>query len=226
MPRGRFPARMRARTPDPSQSAAYLLRWQGKELHAHLERFPRLVSPDMFGNDQPLELEVGCGTGDFLCALAARTPHVNYIGVDDSLKSLYRAVEQAAALSLANITFIKSNIKLLYPLLVPDSLPAIYLHYPVPILTAKERRRGVLSAAFMDAVYRTLVPGGYLSLITDEVRVLHDVLALIRNDPRFAIVPEGEYRLQLDEGLKSQHQRFWEERDRPPLRCEIVKREA
>jgi len=223
MPRGRYPARRRSRVPAASLQSEYLIRWYGGELHTHPERFPRLISPDLFGNQQPLELEVGCGTGEFLCGLAARTPQVNYVGVDTSLKSLYRAVEQAAEYALTNVRFIKANIKLLYPLLLPDSLPAVYLHYPVPEMTSKERRRGVISQAFLDQVQRALVPTGRLSIMTDEVRLFAELLELARADRRFAIVPEGQFRLQLDEELKSHHQRFWEARGRPPMRFEIEK---
>jgi tRNA (guanine-N7-)-methyltransferase len=49
--------------PPPEVAAKYLLFWAQGELYANPDQFPDLTSATIFGNDHPLELEVGCGTG-------------------------------------------------------------------------------------------------------------------------------------------------------------------
>ena len=38
--------------------------------------------PALFGNDNPVEMEIGCGKGGFICELAARHPDVNFLAVE------------------------------------------------------------------------------------------------------------------------------------------------
>ena len=38
--------------------------------------------PAIFGNQQPLALEIGCGTGHFVMARAAQQPEVNFLAID------------------------------------------------------------------------------------------------------------------------------------------------
>src|SRR5437773_10446225 len=98
---------LKAAPPDEQTACKYLFDWHGSELFNAWERFPRLDSAHLFGNERPLELEIGCGTGDFLCSLAVQEPAANFVGLDISLKSLFAAVERARLLSLDNIRVMK-----------------------------------------------------------------------------------------------------------------------
>src|SRR5687768_1021488 len=89
---------LKAVPPDEETARKYLLHWQSGDLHHAPESFPRISSAELFGEDRPLELEIGSGTGEFLCALAACDPAANFLGVDISLKSVYVAVHKARAL--------------------------------------------------------------------------------------------------------------------------------
>src|SRR5438128_1490010 len=89
--------------PDEQTASKYLFVWHARELYHRPDQFPRIASEHLFWDERPLELEIGCGTGEFLCGLAAREPAANFVGIDISLKSLYAAVENARSLSLDNI---------------------------------------------------------------------------------------------------------------------------
>src|SRR5262245_29298564 len=154
--------------PDPQAARQYLRRFSSKELYARPETFPPLDSCHLFGNDRPLHLEVGCGTAEFLCALALDNPYENFVGVDIAAKPLFKAVRNAAAQALPNILFVKADIALLCPLLAEGSLQAIYPHFPDPHMRTRFRKRRVLSEDFLDHAERALAPGGLLSFMTDH----------------------------------------------------------
>src|SRR5581483_102093 len=103
-----------------------------KELFQNPDMFLPLDSRHLFGNDLPLELEIGCGTAEFLCALAHEHPQTNFVGVDISSKPLFKAISTAEALALPNVKFIKGDFNRMYSLLLADALQAIYLHFPDP----------------------------------------------------------------------------------------------
>ena len=229
MPRKTFLNRhTKASPPDEAVAAKYLLHWHTGDLYRSLEKFPTLTSKALFGNDHPLEIEIGCGTGEFLCGLAAERPISNFLGLDINLKSLFVGVEIARSASLENIKFIKAPVQYLYPLMPQDSLQAIYMHFPDPLLRPKYRKRKVLNEVFLAHLSRTLQPGGLFSIVTDNVELFEDVLALVEESPYFRKTHTERYLTGFEPHAKSRYQLYWEAHDKPIFRLELesVKRET
>ena len=211
------------RPPEPWAAQQYLRRFSSKELFAHPERFPPLDSIHLFGNDRPLHLEIGCGTAEFLCALALDQPGANFVGIDVAAKPLFKAVREAAALALPNILFVKGDIGPLSPLLADDSLEAIYVHFPDPHMKRRYRKRRVISEIFLDRAERALAPGGLLSFMTDHQAFFLETLALLEGDRRFARTHAERYLVGFEPAAKSYFQRLWEQHGLPTLRVELRK---
>jgi tRNA (guanine-N7-)-methyltransferase len=217
---------LKAVLPDEQTAAKYLLVWSGDELYHRPERFPYITSGELFGNDAPIELEIGCGSGDFLCSLAAMEPATSFVGLDISLKSLHVAVEKARALALDNIKFIKAPVQLVYPLILPDSLQAVYLHFPDPCLRPKFRPRRIFTPDFLDEMHRVLSPQGRLSVMTDVPELFTSMLATVEADPRFEKTHPERYLTGFDRTAKSRYQAIWERHGREPMRFEVRKSET
>ena len=66
--------RMMASPPDERTAQKYLLWISGWSLHNEPENLPTIDSLSLFSNNRPLELEAGCGSGEFLCSLAVENP--------------------------------------------------------------------------------------------------------------------------------------------------------
>ena len=169
-------------------------------------------------------MEIGCGTGEHLCALAAESPAALFVGIDLSLKSPVRAVERARALSLDNVKFIKAGIYLVYPLLEPNSLRAVYLHFPDPCLRPKFRKRRIFNEGFLDRVYYALAEEGLLSVMTDVPPLFMDMLAQVEKDPRFVKTHPERYLAGPDSSIKSRYQATWEKYGIYPMRFVVKKR--
>jgi tRNA (guanine-N7-)-methyltransferase len=136
---------------------------------------------------------------------------------------LFEAIRTASTLSLTNIKFIKANFKLMYPLLVPDSLQAVYLHFPDPNCRSKFRKRQIFSQIFLDQIYDALVAQGCLSVMTDHREFFMEMLALVEQDLRFAKLHEERFLVGFETEVKSRFQRIWEGHGLPTLRFEIKK---
>ena len=61
---------------------------------------------EIFGNSNPVRLEVGCGKGKFVCELAAKNPHINFVAVEKISNVLIEALERAMAEGLKFIYFL------------------------------------------------------------------------------------------------------------------------
>ena len=218
--------RMRTSLPDEHTAQKYLLWISGWNIHHEPEKLPSIESSSLFSNNRPLELEAGCGSGEFLCYLAVESPERNFVGVDLHAKSLYRAVENASGLELDNILFVRADFRQIYPLLAPDSLSTVYLHFPEPPTNRISRRRVIFSEHFLEEMHRALVPEGRLGVVTDHEEHLFEMLEMAESDERWEKTHEKRYLTGFERGVKSRFQQLWEDRGRLPLRFELTKRDG
>ena len=225
MPRRTFLRYTKADALDEQAVHSYLLRFRPEALYHHWQTFPTVTSTDLFANAHPLELEIGCGSAEFLCSLAVKAPGTNFVGIDISEKLLSRAVEIASSLQLANIKFINADFRFMYPLLRPHSLQAVYLHFPDPHLKPRCQKRRLLNAAFLDLLSTALISAGRLSVMTDIESFFLDMLLLVEQDPRFKKVHAQRYLLGFEPEVKSLFQRVWEQHGERVFRFEVCKKD-
>jgi tRNA (guanine-N7-)-methyltransferase len=209
--------------PDEALLERYLLHWHTGDLYHRSDEFPKITSPELFGDNKPLELEIGCGTGEYLCHKAAAHPERNYVGIDISLKSLYAAVHEAAERGLANIRFIKSSLQVVYPLLADETLQAVYVHFPEPILRPKFRKRRLFNPPFLREITRALAPGGILSIVTDSEELFWGILEQVEAQSALRRTHEERYLLGFDPPVKSRYQQYWEGHGVKVYRLELAK---
>jgi tRNA (guanine-N7-)-methyltransferase len=226
MPRRQLSRQIRPRPLDDQEIERYLRVYDAKSLYHHPETFPRICSRPIFGNSAPLELEVGCGTAEFLCSLASREPEVNFIGVDIARRPLQKAVAAASSLRLANVRFLHGNFARMYPLLEPCSLRRVYVHFPDPHARPKFRQRKLVTPVLLDAIHLALVPGGELSLMTDHAALFQEMLAVVEADSRFHTTHAERCLIGFEPAVKSRFQRIWERHGLPILRLEVRKEQA
>lgn len=222
MPRGKL-GRMKVETPDEQTARRYLLWLPGERLHHEPQTLPEISSPSLFGNEAPLELEIGCGTGEFLCSQAESRPGTNFVGVDLHVKSLYRAVSEASEKDLGNALFLRADFHLLYPLLVLGSLAAAYLLFPDPGMKKRQRRKRIFSERFLREMHRALQPGGRLVAVTDHEEYFAQILELSERAEGWERVLD-DAPADLSRATKTRFGSLWEERGRAANSLILVKR--
>ena len=140
----------------------------------------------MFGNAQPIELDLGCGKGRFLLARAAAHPEVNFFGVDRMLRRIRKVDNRARRLDLGNIRLLRmEGYYATTYLLPPASISTFYIFFPDPWPKKRHHEHRLFNPRFMDALHRALVPGGVLHFATDHQPYFAEVHALLQADPRF-----------------------------------------
>jgi tRNA (guanine-N7-)-methyltransferase len=131
--------------------------------------FAPLDLAQVFPRPGPLEVDIGCGDGAFLVALAERFPERNFLGLEKLAGRVRRACKKASRLALPNVRLlrIESAYAIQY-LLLPASVDVVHLLFPDPWPKKKHRRRRIMSADFLALVHRLLVPDGRFRLATDQ----------------------------------------------------------
>ncbi|MBP1466149.1 methyltransferase domain-containing protein [Candidatus Chloroploca sp. M-50] len=222
MGRGRYPARLKVVPPPEELAARYLHVWPGHTLYAYAERFPPLSSPGLFGNEQPLALDIGCATGDLVLALAAAYPDRNYVGLDIVAKPLWRAVERAVAADLRNVCFIQADARLAYRQIPAVSLAMAYVYFPAPLLRNRQRNQRLISPILFTQMERCLAPEGRLSIMTDQPALFAECETLLLHHPGLRPLPPEHWSPALTGMIKSHYYQRWEARGRPILRLELM----
>ena len=223
MAHGRKVARIKLIHPKPEVSERYLLSWGAKELYKNLNKFPPLNQQTLFGSTGPVQLEIGCGTGEFLCSLAEDQRENKFVGIDFSRRAIYSAVNLAALKNLGNIKFIKADFKQLYPLLMPSSLSKVFLHFPDPVIKAKHHKHKIFNKEFLNYMSIALIQDGTISVVTDQDAFFMDMLTLAEEDDRFKTTHPERFLSVFEPRIKSRFQQAWERIEQPIYHFELVK---
>lgn len=218
MPRGRHLARIKLKPLDPNKAHKYWLNWDAKALRRDPGVFPTLTSAALFGDQRPLEVEIGPGSGEYLVSLAKQSPQTNFLGIEVSYRSASYAAALAAEHNLENLRILRANFKLMMPLVVEGCWVRAYLHFPDPVHRREDEKRNLFTQEFLDCMAQALAAGGELSVASDKVDFFHVMLALAEGDARFERVHAERYLEGFEPLVKSRFQRFWERKGIRPLR--------
>jgi len=138
----------------------------------------------LFGNDRPLELEIGSGKGTFLLGEAGARPEVNFLGIEYARRywifaadRLRRAERGNARVVLAEAsTFVRDFIE-------NETLSAIHVYFPDPWPKTRHHRRRLLQPAFVEELASKLKPGARLSIATDHREYFDQIALAVKRSP-------------------------------------------
>ena len=122
---------------------------------------------EMFGNDHPIVLELGCGRGEYTLALARLHPEINYIGVDIKGARLWKGAKEATVTEMPNVAFLRTRIEFIEAFFGPGEVSEIWLTFSDPQLHGSENAR-LSSPLFLERYRKFLKPGGVVHLKTDS----------------------------------------------------------
>lgn len=125
---------------------------------------------EVFGNDQPIHIEVGMGKGRFLTEMAVRNPNINYVGIERYTSVLLRALQrrEQLALEFPNLRYLCIDATLLPDIFAAGEVAKIYLNFSDPWPKERHARRRLPSIEFLNRYEKILIPGGKVEFKTDN----------------------------------------------------------
>ena len=121
-----------------------------------------------FGNNHPLEIEIGMGKGRFIMELAQRHPHINFLGIERYPSVLQRAIKKQEELHLTNLFFLCVDAKALTEIFAPGEVSRIYLNFSDPWPKDRHAKRRLTSPEFMHVYDQILEKNGTVEFKTDN----------------------------------------------------------
>lgn len=125
----------------------------------------------VFGNDNPIHIEIGMGKGQFLLSLAKQNPQINYVGIERYSSVLLRALEKLDTeefQTLQNVRFICMNAYDLPEVFELGEVAKIYLNFSDPWPKARHARRRLTSTQFLAQYEKVLKKDGTVEFKTDN----------------------------------------------------------
>src|SRR5688572_27634453 len=99
---------------------------------------------EFFGNDNPVEIDVGCGRGLFVVTAAERHPDRNFLGIELDFHEARRGAARLKRRKLENGRIIGGSVGYAFErLIAPASVAAIHVYFPDPWWKRRHRRRRV-----------------------------------------------------------------------------------
>jgi tRNA (guanine-N7-)-methyltransferase len=150
---------------------------------------------ELFGNTNPVVLEIGFGMGEATARMAAEDPGTNILAVDVHTPGQGNLLNLADRDGLTNVRVANGDaIILLREMLAPDSLHGLRVYFPDPWPKKRHHKRRLIQPEFLTLAATRLKPGGLVHCATDWEPYAEQMLEVLTAHPDFDNTrPDGGY---------------------------------
>lgn len=141
---------------------------------------------EIFKNNHPIVLELGCGKGEYSVGLARRFPEKNFIGVDIKGARIWRGAKTSQQEQMNNIAFLRTRIEIIHSFFAKDEVSEIWITFPDPQLKRRRAKKRLTSSGFLSLYQRFLIDNGIVNLKTDSA-FLHRYSVAVAEQNRLPI---------------------------------------
>ena len=126
------------------------------------------TAQELFGNDNPIRIEIGCGKGDFIVGTAEKEPDVNFLAVEKVSDVLVTAAEKIKKSGLSNVRVCCVDAKELEEIFPEGSIDRIYLNFSDPWPKSRHEKRRLTYRTFLAIYKKILKKDGAIHFKTDN----------------------------------------------------------
>ena len=147
-----------------------------------------------FGAPGPIEVEVGCGKGTFMAAYCERHPELPFLALEKEAEIAYLAAGRVSRRpQISHARVVLGDAMIFFRDFLPvNCVKAFHVYFPDPWPKKRHHDHRLFNARFIEAVHRTLRPGGRLHFATDHLPYFEEVKAAFAADRRFEEIPAFE----------------------------------
>ena len=123
---------------------------------------------EVFKNENPIVLELGCGKGEYTVGLAKAFPQKNFIGIDIKGARFWFGAKEAVEKNLKNAAFLRTQIELVDYFFGENEVDEIWITFPDPQIKYRRTKHRLTHPDFLERYKKILKPGGIIHLKTDS----------------------------------------------------------
>lgn len=145
-----------------------ILNVEDRHFQRAVEEKEYLDFPALFGNGNPVVLEIGAGKGQFCCELAQREPKVNILAVEKASNVIVDAAEKIISLGIKNAVALRCDAEYLEKYIPEHSVSRIYLNFSCPFPKKSYAAHRLTHRKFLEIYKKLLAPGAEIHQKTDN----------------------------------------------------------
>ncbi|MGE5608512.1 MAG: tRNA (guanosine(46)-N7)-methyltransferase TrmB, partial [Bacillota bacterium] len=147
-----------------------------------VDKLPKPLNwAETFGNNHPVELEIGIGKGTFMVEQAAAHPETNYFGIEWARWYWRYASDRLRRHNCLNARAVRAEAVYFLTEFVPDaSISVLHIYFPDPWPKKRHHKRRLIQPKFMPLVERILTPTGRLQVVTDHQEYFEQIEQTVR----------------------------------------------
>ncbi|WAJ70867.1 tRNA (guanosine(46)-N7)-methyltransferase TrmB [Catenovulum adriaticum] len=150
---------------------------------------------DVFGNDNPVTLEIGFGMGGSLVAMAKAAPEKNFVGIEVHHPGVGACLKEATDAGLTNLRLISHDaVEILKDSIANNSLDTVQLFFPDPWHKKRHHKRRIVQPEFVELLRQKLSIGGVFHMATDWENYAEHMAEVMNAAPGYKnVASDGDY---------------------------------
>lgn len=169
---------------------------------------------DVFGNTNPITIEIGFGMGQATAQIASENPNMNYLGIEVHKPGVGRLLGEIKKRNLSNLYIMEYDALEAIETMVPDnSVNAFHIFFPDPWPKKKHHKRRLVQRPHTDLLASKLASGGYIYMATDWEDYANTAIEELNATPLLqnkyeGFAPHQEWRPMTrfeEKGLEAEH---------------------
>ena len=123
---------------------------------------------EVFKNDNPIVLELGCGKGEYTVGMGMKFPNKNFIGIDIKGARMWRGAKTSLDEGLNNVAFLRTRIEFIESCFAENEVDEIWITFPDPQKKDRREKKRLTGPLFLDRYKQFLKKEGIVHLKTDS----------------------------------------------------------
>lgn len=175
----------------------------------------------LFGNKNPIVLEIGCGKGAFACTYALQNPEINIIAVEKVANVIVSACETAEKMQLKNVRFMKCGAEYLPSYLPDNSISAVFLNFSCPYPKKSYAKHRLTHERFLKIYKKLMTKDAFLCQKTDNMQFFEFSLeSLSQNGFKLSNVSLDLHNSDFEGNIVTEYEKRFSDLGKPIYRLE------
>ncbi|MGD6992607.1 tRNA (guanosine(46)-N7)-methyltransferase TrmB [Sutcliffiella horikoshii] len=177
---------------------------------------------EIFGNNNPIHIEVGTGKGTFVTEMAKANPTINYIGIELFESVIVKALEKAVAADIPNVKLLNVNAQKLADYFEAGEVDRVYLNFSDPWPKTRHEKRRLTYKGFLDLYKEVLVSQGEIHFKTDNRGLFeYSLMSFSEYGLLLKYVSLDLHNSEFEGNIMTEYEEKFSSKGFPIYRCEV-----
>ncbi|MGM7682173.1 tRNA (guanosine(46)-N7)-methyltransferase TrmB [Cytobacillus sp. Hm23] len=177
---------------------------------------------EIFGNKNPIHIEVGTGKGNFITEMAKEHPHINYIGIEVYESVIVSALDKLIEADLPNVKIINANAVDLAEFFARGDIERVYLNFSDPWPKNRHEKRRLTYQSFLQLYENLLVDGGEIHFKTDNQSLFeYSLMSFSKYGLQLTYVSLDLHKSDFKGNIMTEYEQKFSSKGQRIYRCEV-----